>query len=219
MRPRPSTVETRRPRRVFFLFTVPPLPRRSRRSSIGPAASCPPSGQTGPPARKNLAVTKPHWPHATVSLHGQLAHLTPFGKQPVLFLTVCTAQRAPLLANKEAHEILRDIWRESLPRQGWAVGDYVLMPDHVHLFARQASDGCSLAKWMQAWKSISARRITTTAGIKPPLWQKDYFDRFLRSADSYSEKWDYVRMNPVRAGLAAAPGEWPYSGRIHALTF
>lgn len=76
-----------------------------------------------------------------------------------------------------------------------------------------------MAKWMQTWKSISSRQITKALGIKPPLWQKDYFDRFLRSEESYSEKWDYVRMNPVRAKLASAPETWPYHGRIHDLRF
>jgi len=152
-------------------------------------------------------------------LHGQLAHLTPFEKQPILFLTVCTAQRTPLLANEFAHSILQSIWNESHPRQGWAVGDYVVMPDHVHLFARQAVDGCPLAKWMQTWKSISARTVAKQLNVLPQLWQKNYFDRFLRSADSYSEKWNYVRMNPVRAGLTATPEAWPYQGRIHDLTF
>ena len=34
----------------------------------------------------------------------------------------------------------------------------------------------------------------------------------LRSARSYSEKWDYVRNNPVRAGLVVTPEAWPYAG-------
>jgi putative transposase len=72
---------------------------------------------------------------------------------------------------------------------------------------------------MQTWKSIGARRITALLETQPPLWQKDYFDRFLRSAESYSEKWDYVRMNPVRAQLVSRPEDWPHHGRIHDLLF
>ena len=36
-----------------------------------------------------------------------------------------------------------------------------------------------------------------------PLWQSEFFDHVIRSADSYTEKWNYVRENPVRAGLVA----------------
>ncbi len=48
-------------------------------------------------------------------------------------------------------------------------------------------------------------------------WQAGFFDHVLRSSESYGEKWEYVRMNPVRAGLAARPEDWPYAGEIEAL--
>jgi hypothetical protein len=55
--------------------------------------------------------------------------------------------------------------------------------------------------------------------LSPPFWQADTFDHILRSAKSYSEKWDYVRANPVRSGLTAHPEGWPWQGEIHSLTF
>jgi hypothetical protein len=45
------------------------------------------------------------------------------------------------------------------------------------------------------------------------------FDHLLRSGDSYSQKWAYVRENPVRAGLATGWEEWPFLGEIFALEF
>jgi len=53
----------------------------------------------------------------------------------------------------------------------------------------------------------------------PPIWQADYFDRYLRSAESYSEKWQYVADNAVRAGLVNDAEAWPYRGTIHELMF
>ncbi len=93
------------------------------------------------------------------------------------------------------------------------------MPDHVHLFARPARDAKSRAEWVKARKSVSSRQIAQALAIDPPIWQRDYFDHFLRSAASYSEKWDYVWHNPVRAGLVARPDDWPWQGVIHDLTF
>jgi len=52
-----------------------------------------------------------------------------------------------------------------------------------------------------------------------PLWQSEFFDHVIRSADSYTEKWNYVRENPVRAGLVATANTWPYSGEINLLQF
>jgi hypothetical protein len=44
-----------------------------------------------------------------------------------------------------------------------------------------------------------------------------FFDHFLRSSVSYSQKWSYVRDNPVRAGLVATANDWPWQGAIEDL--
>jgi REP-associated tyrosine transposase len=46
------------------------------------------------------------------------------------------------------------------------------------------------------------------------LWQPGFFDHILRTAESYVEKWNYVRENPVRAGLVQTANDWPYQGEI-----
>ena len=69
------------------------------------------------------------------------------------------------------------------------------------------------------WESVSSRRIAATLGIRAPIWQRDYFDRYLRSSESYSEKWQYVEQNPVRAGLVGRVEDWPHHGTINNLMF
>jgi hypothetical protein len=49
------------------------------------------------------------------------------------------------------------------------------------------------------------------------LWQREFFDHVLRSDESYSEKWNYVFDNPVRAGLVSTTQEWKYAGEIETL--
>jgi putative transposase len=63
-------------------------------------------------------------------------------------------------------------------------------------------------------------RIVTRAwsvAEEKPIWQRDYFDRQLRNNESYGEKWEYVRQNPVRAGLVKSPDAWPFQGEINVL--
>ncbi len=151
--------------------------------------------------------------------HGHLPHLRSFAAQPIIFVTAVTHQRRPLLANQAAFQTLTAIWQRSPALDGWCVGDYLLMPDHLHLFARPALDAKPLAKWVETWKSLSTRELKSLLQLEPPLWQRDYFDRFLRTADSYTEKWNYVAMNPVRKELCARSDEWPWKGRLSDLTF
>ncbi len=51
----------------------------------------------------------------------------------------------------------------------------------------------------------------------PPLWQRDCWDRQLRTGESYAQKWEYVRNNPVRKGLIANADGWPYQGELNVL--
>lgn len=107
--------------------------------------------------------------------------------------------------------IFSRVWSDSTR---WEVGEYVLMPDHVHLFARPCNPGvCGLSSWIAWWKSIVAREL------EMPVWQRGVWDVRMRSAEAYAEKREYVRQNPVRAGLVTDPSEWPYRGRIHDLAW
>jgi REP element-mobilizing transposase RayT len=140
-------------------------------------------------------------------------------KNPLYFLTVCCAGRRPVLQSALAANIIIRAWEASPKVGGWAIGRYVIMPDHVHFFARTQSAGKPLSGFMREWKCGTASQIIRAHALRPPLWQPEFFDHVLRSADSYSEKWDYVYRNPVRAGLVATPDAWPYSEECNLLAF
>jgi putative transposase len=112
---------------------------------------------------------------------------------PIYFVTTCTKDRRQLLARDEVANILIDEWRTARDRHGWAVGRYVVMPDHVHF-----------GNW-KSWTSrkIHALNLPRSTPAATTLWQREFFDHVLRSAESYREKWNYVRDNPVRAGLVS----------------
>ena len=148
-----------------------------------------------------------------------LAHLPPLVDSPIVFLSTTTWQRRAVLDNATAHRILRGIWERSAEHDGWFVGDYILMPDHVHLFVRSARIADKLMDWVKMWKSVSSRQLVDTMELDHCIWQADYFDRYLRSSESYSEKWMYIEQNPVRKGLVDHPDKWPFKGKIFTLQY
>ncbi|MBA3607668.1 MAG: hypothetical protein H0W43_04030 [Chthoniobacterales bacterium] len=93
--------------------------------------------------------------------------------------------------------------------------------DHVHFFCAQEKDARPLSIFVGSWKQWTSKAIARTAALAlvPPIWQEEFFDHALRSSESYSEKWNYVRENPVRADLVASPDEWPWQGEIEELRF
>ena len=157
----------------------------------------------------------------------------------IVFLTVCTKDRLPWLATPEVHALLRSIW---MGATAWFVGKYVIMPDHVHLFAAPGevmgygSAGASpshpagaspshpagaspshvpLEHWVRFWKSQFTRRHRTPGH----RWQAGHWDTRLRAWERYSDKWEYVRNNPVRHGLVDRAEDWPFQGEIYELSW
>ncbi len=97
------------------------------------------------------------------------------------------------------------------------------MPDHAHLIYSplRRDDGWSytLPEIMKAIKGRSARQINVALKRTGPVWQEEFFDHVLRSNDSLVERVDYVRQNPVRAGLVKTEAEysWIWRGLVPVL--
>ena len=100
---------------------------------------------------------------------------------------------------------------------GWIVGRDAIMPDHLHFFTAPQADAKSLSAFMRDWKKWSTRPLIDDLGLSLPVWQAELFNHILRSAGSYEEKCNYVRENPVRAGLCASAEAWPYAGEFASL--
>ena len=132
---------------------------------------------------------------------------------PIYFVTFCTADRKPILANSSVHEKLSLYANEAEPR-GIALGRYVIMPDHIHCFIRMAPQH-TLGTTVRMMK----RKISTAINEPIPHWQPGFFDHLLRHRESYSEKWNYVYQNPVRAGLVERPEDWAFQGEVISIRY
>jgi putative transposase len=134
-----------------------------------------------------------------------------FPHHPVFFVTFCTYQRRKVLASGAVHKAFVRFATNAYLDHSVAVGRYVIMPDHVHLFVC-GPHGFQLGRWVAALKQYLGKRIQTPQAS--PMWKRGFFDHLLRSDESYAQKWNYVRYIPVRAALVTNPDDWPYSGEI-----
>ena len=136
-----------------------------------------------------------------------------FRDQPtIVFATICSRKRRSHLTNDSVHHALVESWRVAT---AWLVGFYLVMPDHLHLFCAPNGEDHKIEEWVSYWKRRLRRQLRTSEA----LFQAHSFHHRLRRDESYSEKWDYVRMNPVRAGLSETAEGWPYQGEIVSLGF
>ena len=132
------------------------------------------------------------------------------GQATIAFLTICSHQRKSQLANATIHSALVKVWRTS---DVWLVGHYLIMPDHVHLFCTPNDEDYSIEQWITFWK----RQFRRALGSAAPRFQSHSFHHRLRRDENYSQKWDYVRANPGRAGLVKEASDWPYQGVLNEL--
>ncbi len=139
-----------------------------------------------------------------------------FAPSPIFFATACSFDRRPLLANDSVHHRFVE-FAQAGETHGAYVGAYVLMPDHLHLFVAFEEER-TIASWMKSLKN-SLSKAMRGSGVSAPHWQKGFFDHVLRSSESYEQKWEYVRDNPVRAGLRNKWNDWPYRGEIWQLEY
>ena len=138
-----------------------------------------------------------------------------FPRNPVFFITTTTLNRKKALASDSVHEIFVEVWENCLEHYGWAIGPYVIMPEHVHFFAQAGNEGAKeLSFFVGKWKEWTAKYLDRRLGIPAPLWQAEYFDHVIRSTESFREKAQYVWQNPVRAGWVEEAETWRFRGHL-----
>lgn len=159
-------------------------------------------------------MSNPHdtFPRRLPRLERIFSHLDPF-----YFITFNTYARCPVLASPEIHATFKHFAENALSF-GVGVGRYVIMPDHVYLFVMFPREGITIGEWIKALKHVLGKPLAANGHIAP-FWQEGFFDHVMRSSESYAEKWNYVRMNPVRAGLCTSPDEWSYQGEVVKIRF
>ena len=90
-------------------------------------------------------------------------------------------------------------------KQRWQITLFVLMPDHLHALLIFAANE-SMSEVISDWKRFHAR-------TNQVVWQDGYFDHRLRDderGEQLSAKMNYIRRNPVAAGLCAKAEDWPW---------
>jgi putative transposase len=88
-------------------------------------------------------------------------------------------------------------------RHRYRMGDFVVMPNHVHLLAVFESQE-ALVEQCDSWLHYSARQINLSTKQSGKFWQQEPFDHLVRSPEQYSYLRNYIANNGGKAGLLAS---------------
>ncbi len=90
----------------------------------------------------------------------------------------------------------------------------VVMPDHLHLLLTPLRNEQGwpfpLVDILQCLKGATAHRINKLLHRSGPVWEEESFDHVLRSDESLKEKCEYIRQNPVKAGLVGRAEDYKW---------
>jgi REP element-mobilizing transposase RayT len=92
------------------------------------------------------------------------------------------------------------------------VAHHSVMPNHWHALLVPREPGAhSLRDIMKRVKGRSGKAIRHLCGGTGPVWQREWFDRWVRDEVEWAKIVDYIHNNPVKAGLARTWREHPWT--------
>lgn len=129
-------------------------------------------------------------------------------EQRLYLLTTSTHERQAVFADFTCARALISELRRA---QDEGLADslaWVVMPDHFHwlLALRQGS----LELLMHRVKGRSARGLNQILCRSGPVWQSGFHDHALRHEEDMQAIARYIVANPLRAGLVARIGDYPF---------
>ncbi|HEX7961999.1 MAG TPA: transposase [Terriglobales bacterium] len=126
------------------------------------------------------------------------------------FVTASMWMKKRLLQSQRSAELLIEMLYQYRSETNYSLHEFVVMPHHFHLLLTplrpitlEAAVG--MIKGAFSYQAASSFRFTK------PIWQPSFMDRRVRNHSEYQRFRTYIHENPVKAHLAAAAQEFPFS--------
>jgi len=105
--------------------------------------------------------------------------------------------------------LLVDVLRSYIAERNFLLHDFVIMPDHVHLLLTVHAD-MSVEKAMQLIKGRFSYRLKRECNYLGEVWQRGFSEMRADDEKSFLSYREYIAQNPVKAGLADSPNQYPF---------
>jgi len=130
------------------------------------------------------------------------------------FVTTVTALRQPIFRREETANLFMTTFSHYRDQREFLLHEFVVMPDHVHLLVTPSGE-ISLERAMQFIKGGFSFRYGKRS--KGAIWQESFTNHRIRDEEDYEKHREYIRLNPVRAGLVQRPEDYPYSSAANKI--
>ena len=127
----------------------------------------------------------------------------------MFFVTTKTSMGRPLLQSERNATLFIEVLRWYVAARKFQIHDFVVMPDHVHLLLSLGSD-MTIERAMQFIKGGFSYRLRKEFGCPGEVWQHGFSEVRVEDETSLLQHREYIAGNPVKAGLADSPEQFPY---------
>ena len=118
--------------------------------------------------------------------------------------------REPIFAGESDYHYYYECLQEAAERQGLAIHSYVLMTNHVHLLVTPENEQ-SIGKTLQSLGRRYVQYFNYSYDRTGTLWEGRYKATLIDSDRYLLTCMRYIELNPVRAGMAQHPLDYPWS--------
>jgi putative transposase len=125
------------------------------------------------------------------------------------FATTKTGAGRRLLQSSRNATLFIEVLRSYVSARKFQVHDFVVMPDHVHLLLTVGAD-MTIEKAMQLIKGGFSFRLKKECGFSGEVWQRGFSEVRADEKETFERYRAYIVQNPVKAGLADSPEQYPY---------
>lgn len=136
------------------------------------------------------------------------------------FFTIVTYERRKLFEREDNIELLKNAMEYVRQRHPFITIAQVILPDHMHaIWELPENDSDYPMRWYLI-KSHFSRNYGRLSGELPSIrinkgektvWQRRYWEHFIRNESDLDNHIDYIHYNPVHHGLVKTPSEWGHS--------
>ena len=128
------------------------------------------------------------------------------------FVTITTKGKQPIFSHQNLAKDFAALLRTVCNENNVPLYAYCVMPDHVHLLL-SASETKAIIDFVREVKSRSTR-LAWQHGFKGSIWQRSFYDHFLRREEDCMLVASYIVGNPVRKGIVEHWQDYPFSGSL-----
>ena len=139
------------------------------------------------------------------------------------FFTLTTFKRREIFLKSDARTIFLEAIKHVMEFHPFSNEAYCILPDHIHLLWRMPEDDADYSlriseikkrfsmSFQAKYPYIVIRDESQLKRKESGVWQRRFWEHYIRDENDLRNHIDYIHYNPVKHGLVRQVKDWPSS--------